>query len=283
MPDAIAPPITSETVSITAPGAVLTGTLTQVENPTLVVSINGATGVPAAFYQPFAQWLAVQKNAAVLTWDYRDFGKSGQPYRSKATMTDWAITDPTATRTWLETRFPGLPLWVIGHSLGAMALGFQPDTDRISRIISVAAGHGHITDHPLRARWQSWFFWYLVGPLATTVLGYLPGSRIGLGSDLPKGVYWQWRHWLLTRDSLPADPALGGLNDPGYAGPITILAADDDTMMPPASSWKMAQWHPHAQIECRLLKPADFGLKSIGHIHAFAPRNSAVWPSLIAD
>lgn len=274
--------ITREAVTIEAPGARLVGTLISAPDPRLLVQVNGATGVPAAFYQPFAHWLAAERQAAVLTWDYRDFGASGAPFRSRATMTDWGIHDTTASRRWLHARYPGIPLWVVGHSLGGMALAFQDGTDRIDRIIAVAAGHGHVTDHPWPFQGFAWLLWYLLGPVSVAVLGYLPGRRLGLGHDLPRGVFWQWRRWLLDRGALPADPRLGGIRQPGYSGPLTLVALADDPMMPPRAVWKMADWHPNAQVRQRLLNPGAFGLQGIGHIHAFAARNSALWPALIA-
>ena len=271
-----------ETIAMEAPGACLIGTLSSVNEPRLLVLINGATGVKAAFYRPFADWLAAERQAAVLTWDYRDFGASGSPHGSRATMTDWAIHDATAARRWLEARHPGLPLWVIGHSLGGMAMAFQDGTDAIARIITVAAGHGHVTDHPWPFQGFAWMLWYLLGPISATALGYLPGRRLRLGNDLPKGVFWQWRRWLLDRGALPADPALGGIRRPGFSGPLTLVALTDDVMIPPDAVWKMASWHPAAQVTRRALDPAAFGLSGIGHVQAFAPRCSAVWPALIA-
>jgi len=279
---ATAESVTSDVVEINAPGAVLCGRLTRTPNPQLAICINGATGVPSSFYLPFAQWLAAEKNAAVLIWDYRDFGQSGSPYTSSATMTDWAITDPTATRAWMQARYPDAPLWVIGHSLGGMGTAFQPGTQSIDRIITVAAGHGHISDHPWPYQAFVWLLWYLWGPLGTLMLGYFPGRRLRLGNDLPKAVFWQWRSWLLDRGALPADQRLGGIQQPGYSGTMTLVALDDDHMIPPPAVWKMAAWHPNAQVQQRLLKPADFGLPAIGHIRAFSTRNRAVWPSLIA-
>lgn len=233
-----------ERVRIEAPGATLTGVLTSVEAPRLAVLVNGATGVPAAFYRPFARWLALEKQAAVLTWDYRDFGASGVPYRSVATMTEWATLDPVAARNWLEARFPEMPLWVIGHSLGGMAMAFQPGTERIARIITVAGGHGHISDHPWPFQGQVWLLWYLAGPLATSALGYFPGRRFGLGNDLPPGVFWQWRRWLLDRGALPADPRLGGIRRPGFGGRLTLVGLDDDVMLPPPRGVEDGQLAP---------------------------------------
>lgn len=266
-----------------APGAVLAGVLFSAPEPELVVSVNAATGVPAQFYHGFARWLAGERRAAVLCWDYRDFGASGSPYGAPATMTDWAVTDPLAVRRALEARFPDLPLWVIGHSLGGMGVGFQPGIERVARIITVASGHGHLSAHPWPFRAKAWGLWYGFGPLLTVLArDHFPGARLGMGSDLPSGVYWQWRRWLVTRGGLPADPGLGGLKTPGYGGEMVIVAMADDTMMPPACVWKMAAWHPRARVTQRLLEPAAFGLPGLGHVHPFAARNAACWPAIIA-
>ncbi|MCB1389924.1 MAG: alpha/beta hydrolase [Rhodobacteraceae bacterium] len=218
----------------------------------------------------------------MLTWDYRDFGASGSPRGSTARMSDWVLRDPVSVRAAMRTRFPGLPVWVIGHSLGGMAVGFQDDIGSVERVITVAAGHGHFSDHPPSMKVRAWLLWHVLGPLSTTLLGYLPARRLGLGQDLPKGVFWQWRKWLLDRGALPADPDLGGLRQPGIAGPLTTIAIEDDDMLPPATVHKMAAWHPAATIEYRLLRPADHGLPRIGHIHPFHSRNAVLWPSMIA-
>lgn len=272
----------SDRITIESPGARLAGTLTSVPQPRLAVLINGATGVPAGFYRPFAQWLAIERQAAVLTWDYRDFGASGSPRGSSATMTDWAIRDPEAARQWLTARVPDVPLWVIGHSLGGMGMAFQHGTERIARIIAVAGGHGHLRLHPWPFQGRAWLLWYLLGPLASAVLDHFPGRSLGLGGDMPTGVFWQWRSWLLDRGSLPADSRLGGIRQHGFAGPLTLVAISDDVMQPPNAVWRMATWHPSAQAENRLLRPADFGLSEIGHVKVFSARNAALWPALIA-
>ncbi|MEZ5751315.1 MAG: alpha/beta hydrolase [Paracoccaceae bacterium] len=276
MDDLIETPVTLAT----APH--LAGVLVRPQTPKLAVLVNGATGVKAGFYLAFARWLAKERHAAVLVWDYRDFGASGAPYRSTATMTDWAIHDPLTARRWLQEQAPGVPLWLIGHSLGGMAAAFQDDANTFERIITVAAGHGHIRAHPWPYRAKVYLLWYLLGPVGTAVLGYLPGRRIGLGNDLPKGVFWQWRDWLLDPAALPGDARLGGVRDPGFAGPLTLVAMADDALIPPPCVARMARWHPHARAETRILHPADFGLTAIGHIHPFAPRNAACWPAIIA-
>ncbi|WP_068303208.1 alpha/beta fold hydrolase [Pararhodobacter sp. CCB-MM2] len=274
--------VTSEEWQIGAAGAELTGQLHAVEAPEIVVSINGATGVPSRFYHAFARWLAEEKQAAVLTWDYRDFAGSGSPYGSGATMTDWATRDPLSVRAALRVRFPSLPIWVIGHSLGGMAVGFQDDIASVDRVITVASGHGHIRDLPMPFRRRARLLWHVLGPLSVLFLDHFPAKRFGLGEDLPKGVFRQWRDWLLSDAALPGDRRLGGLRQPPYAGVLTTVALADDEMLPPATVRRMAAWHPAATIDYRELTPADFGLEHLGHIHVFSARNAAVWPALIA-
>ena len=271
-----------EKIRIPTPGATITGTLIRAPAPRLAVLINAATGVQASFYAPFAQWLALERNAMVLIWDYRDFGASGRVKRSGATMTDWGLHDATAVRDWLCARAGVLPVWVIGHSLGGMTMGFQPRTEYLERIITVAAGFGHVTDHPWPFQAKAWLLWYLVGPICIALRGYLPGRALGLGNDLPSGVFWQWRRWLLDRRGVGGDPDFGGIRNPGFSGPVTCVAFRDDHMIPPHAVRRMAAWFPGARVEQRLIDPAEHGLESIGHIHAFAPRNRAIWPYLIA-
>ena len=275
-------------VEIAAPGARLRGTLLQTAGkpPARAIMINAATGVPAAFYKPFAQWLATTENAAVLIWDYRDFAASADgaavTRHSPATMTDWGIHDAEAARAWLVAECPGLPLWLIGHSLGALTVPFQRDLQQIDRLIAVAAGPVDLPDHPWPFRAQAWTMWHLAGPLALAALGYLPGRRLGLGADLPAGVFRQWRRWCTRPASLPGDPDLPGLTRPGLSGAVRLVALADDVMIPPACVWRLAEWLPGAAaIDRVLIDPAAQGLGRVGHIAPFAARNRALWPAIL--
>ncbi len=250
--------------------------------PKRAILINAATGVRAGFYAPFAAWLAQEHQATVLTWDYRDFGASGQPYGSRATMTDWGVHDASAARAFLRARFPDLPLWVIGHSLGGMALPFQTGLQDIARVIAIAAGPVRVRDHPWPFRAQAWALWHLAGPLAGAFLDHLPGRRLGLGNDLPLPVFRQWKRWCTRPGSLPADPDMPAPERPGLTCPVNLVALDDDVMIPPANVWKLADWMPGAQTRQTLLRPTDHGLGTVGHIAAFAPRNQALWPAILA-
>lgn len=272
-------------VTISGPGGPLQGVTFQSDQPQLAIQIAPATGVPASYYAAFAQWLAADQNAVVLVFDYRDFASSGAGRdirHSGADMADWGIHDAHAARGWLKARHPALPLWVIGHSLGGMVVPFQKDLHQIDRLITVGSGAVHWHDHPWPMKARVMALWFALGPVTTQAMGYLPGRKIGLGADLPADVYWQWRKWCTTKGSCLADPSLPPLQSAALTCPVTLVTFSDDDMIPSTASWRLEAWMQKATVTRRLLDPKDFGLKSVGHIAGFTPRNRAAWPAIIA-
>ena len=61
------------------------------------------------------------------------------------------------------------------------------------------------------------------------------------------------------------------------------VAFSDDEMMPPHCTERLAQVYGVEAAVCKLLKPGDFGLKSVGHLGAFSRGNAAVWPALVPE
>ena len=254
--------------------------------PLAAAVLHGATGVPQRFYQPFAAWLAEQ-GIACLTYYYRDFGASrtGAARASQATMVDWGLRDQAAAQVALEAAVPEAPVWVIGHSLGALMLPFQPGARRVSRLISVASGTVHFSDHTSYGKLVAGQFWYGPTPAIVALMGCLPGRMFGLSEDLPSGVYWQWRRWCTTRGFYFRDigRVLPAPDLQAFAGRARFVAVEDDWMTPKASAWRLMQMYPNAICRQKVLRAADYGLHRIGHIAAFARDNHAIWPDLIAD
>ncbi|WP_170468042.1 alpha/beta hydrolase family protein [Ruegeria arenilitoris] len=258
---------------------------TPASAPDVAVVIHGATGVPRDYYKHFAHWLAAEQGMACLTYDYRDFGHSltGPMRESQATMADWALIDMPAARAEMRRRFPSVQHWSIGHSVGGMLGPVQPDIDQIDRMVCVCSGLVTLTDHPWPYRALATMFWYGHPPLLVKALGYLPGKALGFGSNLPSRVYWQWRKW--CTDPLNYVPEIGtSLPEALWAAsetPVDLFTTDDDQVVPPNAVWRLADLYgPKARRH--QLSPKEFGLSEIGHIGAFARRNAAVWPRLIA-
>lgn len=279
--------VNSKDVTFRSGEHLLTGKLFYpAHRPLAIVVLNGATGVPARFYGPFAQWLAHAKGFACLIYDYRDFGASRRwiPRKSKATIADWGVHDQQAARDFARQCCPDLPLWVIGHSLGGMCLPFQRDLDGVDRLIAVASGLVNVRDHPWPYQGFARFFWFGLVPLTTWIAGYLPGKFLRLGADLPKGVYWQWRRWCTRRDFFAQD---FGVRMPfpdwtGLKAPAKFVAIADDVMTPPETVWRLMRCYPSAPKTQTVLRPSDFGLSGLGHVNVFAEKSRAVWDQIVA-
>lgn len=273
----------------TEDGRILIGTLFRPPgSPRSAAVLHGATGAPQTSYAAFAAWLAETRGVACLTYDYRDFGASatGSLRASTATMLDWGVTDQNAALDELVRRFgDAAEIWTIGHSLGGLFLGQHRQLDRTRRAIVIASGPAYLHAHPLSYRPTAAAFWYVAGPLTTSVFGYLPGERIGLGASLPAGVYWQWRRWCLSRAfSGPDLEAAGWSPRTDFGGlPIKFVAAEDDPMIPPAVVWRHMQAHPGARRDQLVLRPRDIGAGAIHHLGMFRRRNQAAWSKIIAE
>lgn len=252
--------------------------------PAAAMVLNSATGVPQGYYRHFAAWLARERGMACLTYDYSGFGDSatGHPRSSDATMADWALVDQPAARAEMRRQLPGVPLQVMGHSLGAMLMPLQDGLEDVTRMTGVASGLVHHSDHPWPYQAMARAFWFGHVPVLVRLMGYLPGRLIGFGEDLPAGVYWQWRRWCTTRESYL--PEMGkGLPQADWTrsgAPVTMFAFSDDQTIPPQCVRRLAGvYGPDAEMA--VVSPSDHGLQAIGHLGAFTRRASALWPTLV--
>lgn len=246
--------------------------------------LHGATGVPQRYYRAFATWAAGQ-GIGVLSYDYRDFGASRtcHPRNSQATLADWCIADQAAAEAALLALAPEGPLWLLGHSLGGLAFPFRRHDPRIERVTTIGSGFVHVTDHPWSYRPTVLAFWYLLGPAATALAGYLPGRRLLLGADLPACVYWQWRRWCVSRDFFRADIGRS-LPKPDFSARpclLRMLSISDDVVVPPRAVRRYADAFPVGSVDYRMLVPERFGLKSLRHIEVLLQHGRAAWPDIL--
>ncbi|MFY1710544.1 alpha/beta hydrolase family protein [Tritonibacter mobilis] len=250
--------------------------------------LHGATGVPQRFYRHFAAW-AAERGIGTLTYDYRDFGASlrGPIRNSPASMADWAVADQDAAQRKLAELAPTGALWVLGHSLGGLGVAFHTYPARVSRIITLGSGMTHHWDHPWSYLPKVLAFWFLLGPLATAVTGYLPGRRLGLGADLPAGVYWQWRRWCTRRGFFASDIGRS-LPQPDFDAPhppLELCVATDDVVVPPVAVQRYAAHFAPSRTQLRMFDPGTYGLKHLGHVSflgaGLGAGNEAAWDDLL--
>lgn len=279
------PAPTSERVAFTSGAATLMGTLHRpAERPRAALVLHGATGVPHRYYRHFAEWAAAERGLAVLSYDYRDFGASavGPVRASRARMSDWGVHDQAAAQAALERLVPGAPIWVVGHSLGGLCLPFQPGAARVARLIAVASGTVHLSDHPWPYRALAASFWFGHGAAATRALGHLP-AWAGPGAALPAPVFRQWRRWCTSRGFYEGDIGRE-LPMPDWRalrGRARFVAVADDPMAPPAAVWRLMRRYPEAHVSQATLRPQAFGLGRIGHVGVLGRASRATWPVIL--
>jgi predicted alpha/beta hydrolase len=273
-----------EPVTIPSQDGTLAARMYRAERPRAVAVLNPATGVPQSYYQPFADWLAVQ-GVSCLTYDYRGFGASAQgPVRDVTlNMADWGVHDQQAARDWLSDQAPDLPLWVIGHSLGGFTLGYQSGLERIARVIALCSGPLHVSDHPWPYQAMARVFWFALGPGLVATTGYLPGRLSGLRADVPGPVFRQWKIWCTKRGFHLADTSLPPHDASALQAPLRSVAPSDDVMIPPAVVARLGELYPKSRQTHVTLDIADYGLHKVGHLAIFARRNAVLWPIVLGD
>jgi predicted alpha/beta hydrolase len=243
------------------------------------VLIGGAMGVRQDYYQPFAQWLATQ-GYAVMSFDYRGMGESrnGSLRGFEADLFSWARDTDTAIEALLEAA-PNLPLYLVGHSLGAQLPGLLKHRDRVAGLVSVAAGSGYWRDNAPQLKRIVLYFWHVLVPVATTLCGYFPGRRIGKVGDLPAGVVMQWRRWCMNpRYHVGAEGTPVREQFEATRFPVVALSITDDELMTERGTRVLIDCYANSPRRIERIAPADVQVKRIGHFGFFRDQfQSSLW------
>lgn len=242
--------------------------------PKGAVMIVPAMGVSQEYYADFANWLAL-RGYAVVTFDYRGMGHSRRDSLRgfKADIFDWARLDCSAAADALTARFPGAPLYWIGHSLGGQILGFFPQHDRVEKAITIGTGSGYWRQNTWTLRLYVWWLWYFVVPVVLPLFDYFPGRKLKKVGDLPRGVMAQWRRWCLNREY--AVDVEGETVRRQYAAvrtPIVSLSFTDDEFMSAKNTESLHGFYTGARRKMKRISPDDIGAKRIGHFGFFRHR-----------
>ena len=236
------------------------------------VVIGGAMGVRQDYYRDFASWLASQ-GFVVATFDYRGSGDSRPPGGTlrgfRADLFDWARDTDTVIDA-LAARSRDLPLYLIGHSLGAQLPGLLKHRDRLAGLLSVAAGSGYWRDNAPQLRRIVPYFWHVLVPLTTALFGYFPGRRLGKVGDLPKGVILQWRKWCMhPRYHVGAEGAAVRERFEAARFPVVALSITDDELMTERGTRVLVDCYANAPRRIERIAPADVQASRIGHFGFF--------------
>jgi predicted alpha/beta hydrolase len=281
-PAAAALPAPPQPLSFAArDGRALAGLLLAAASPRGAMLVNGATGFKREFYLKFAAYCA-GRGYHTLLHDYRGIGASaGTPLeRDTARMSDWGRLDMPAALAALGARCPGLPLVTLGHSVGGQLIGCMPNQARARAHVMIATSTGYWRRQRVPFRYQALIFWKVYGPLMLRRRGYVPRGIVWTGESLPRAVFLQWRRWCLSAapfgSRLDAD-----MHDEEFAAvraPVLAWGFSDDPIATPAAIEALLGSYPNAQIERRCSRPAELGVRRIGHHGFFAERHrDSLW------
>ena len=247
------------------------------------VVIGGAMGVRQDYYAPFAQWLATQ-GWRVTTFDYRGSGAStpaGGLRGFKADLFDWTH-DYEAAIEHAHATLPERPLYLLGHSLGAQLPGLLNNQDKVSGMLSVAAGSGYWRENAPQLKRIVPYFWFFLVPLATRLCGYFPGKKLKKVGDLPTGVIMQWRKWCLNpKYSVGAEGEGVRQRYANVRFPVMALSITDDELMTLRGTHSLVNLYENARREVQRIAPADLAVRRIGHFGPFRhEQETKLWPRM---
>lgn len=258
------------------------------------IVIGGATAVPRGFYRRFGEFAASQ-GLHVIATDYRGIGDSksmcptdarGRPTLKGYDMeyADWSRYDLAAA---VDHAAQHGDVYLVGHSLGGHALGQLPRPDLIRAAYFCGSGAGWAGWMPWSERIKVWAMWNLVGPVATQLLGYQPMSKLGIGEDIPMGVYRDWKRWCSFPhyffDDVAEDARAITQKFTQVSCPIAACVSTDDLWAPPASRDAFFKGYSSTGAVPIDLVPQQLGVKEIGHMGYFrAHVGEKLWPQMLA-
>jgi predicted alpha/beta hydrolase len=250
-----------------------------------VVLVHPATAVPEHLYFAFAQYVA-QRGLIALTYSYRGIDGSRPPRLRgfRASMRDWADLDVEGVTRWARERYPSLPLYAVGHSFGGHALGLCESTNLLRAAVQVASHAGAmrvISDRRERRRVTVLMYW--IAPPLAHLFGFMPGSRLGIGEDLPAGVLLEWSRWIRLPNYFFDDPTLDA--EARFARvrtPILSLGFDDDPWATRMGIDMLVSRFRNAPLTRREIAGIRSDTGSIGHMGYFRQRSGGfLWPETV--
>lgn len=288
-------PAATTVAFVAADGYPLAGTLHRSaagSSPAACVVINAGAGIPATYYDRFAAWLA-EEGVPVLSYDYRGIGSSRPASLRgfKTSVEEWGSKDCAAAIATLSVTYPGVPLLLLGHSVGCFAAGFLHDPATIAGMVFVAPHTGYYGDYASRQRPMMWMAWHAMMPLLTRAIGYFPGRRLGLPEDLPRGVALEWAarrrpdfRWNLRLPDGSPDAARHAALQQRFAafrGSALSVRVSDDAFSTAAGEARIEGLFSGVRFEHAVFEPAACGTPAIGHFGYFRSRaREALWPRI---
>lgn len=250
-----------------------------------IVLINSATGVKQQIYFSFAQFFA-SKGFTVITYDYRGIGlsKPEKMRNFKASMRVWGSEDYKTLTQFIIYNFPNYQKFCLGHSVGALILGMNKDSEIFDEFFFVGTQNAFIGNLKWRTKIEAFFGFGFAQPLFTELFGYFPAHWFGLGESLPKNCAYDWRTLILNKKStnkllLKTDDFSKDLKQKVFV----IQAEDDAWLTEKGVKSLLNDTFPNLKPTYRLIKTSESEKGEIGHINFFRSYNKNLWEIILHE
>ena len=248
--------------------------------PWQVLVVGPGAGVEQARYRPFAEYCA-ERGCAVLTFDYRGIGYSGNDRMKdfQATLRQWANQDLDAVLRHAHNAFPKQEIVFVGHCISGEIAGIAPAGEYIHRMVLVSSALSCWRLWPHRSQFLI-LLMKLLTPLIVWRYGFFPGKRLRYLNDMPRGVILELSNWCNRPNGL-----FDVFPDNNYRKmkiPLLAYSFTDDWFSPPKAVAALLGHFSNAQPRWQHLDPVEIGLKKVGHDGFFDPACATLWEQMLA-
>ncbi|WP_374442272.1 alpha/beta fold hydrolase [Epilithonimonas sp.] len=254
----------------------------QIPNQKILL-INSATGVKQQIYFSLAQFFA-DKGFTVITYDYRGIGLSKPDKMNdfQASMRVWGTTDYKALTDYIKNNFEDYKKYCLGHSVGALILGMNPDSGIFDEFIFVGTQNAYVGNLRFRTKIEAYLGFGIVQPLFTLLLGYFPASWFGLGESLPSGSAFDWRILILNKKSTNQLLEQSVDFSKSLKQKVLVIRAEDDAWLTEKGVKSLLEnTYPNLQPTYRLIYISESEKGEIGHINFFRSYNKNLWKIIL--
>lgn len=241
--------------------------------------VNSATGVKQQTYYLFAKYFADHGFTAI-TYDYRGVSLSKPPKLKgfKASMRIWGNTDYKAVTDYIVEKYPNHRKFLIGHSVGALILGMNKNSEIFEKFCFVATQNTYFGHLRFKVKLMSLLGFGLYQPILVGIKGYFKTSLINLGESLPKGVSNDWRTLIMNRKSVnKLLEKTENFSKNLHQKVLYLNMEDDDWITETGMKLLMNETFVNMKPIYRTVKVSESNGEEIGHINFFRAKHSKLW------
>jgi predicted alpha/beta hydrolase len=241
--------------------------------------INSATGVKQQVYFSFAKYFCEQ-GFTVVTYDYQGIGLSKPAKLSgfSASMRTWGSEDYQALTDYIKMNFMGYRKYCLGHSVGALIIGMNKDSEMFEKFIFVGTQNAFTGNLRLKTKIEAYLGFGIVQPLTTACLGYFPAHWFGLGESLPKNCAYDWRTLILNKKSTNRLLEKTDNYSENLTQEVFVIRAQDDVWLTEKGVENLLDTtYPNLKPTYRLIRTCESEKGEIGHINFFRTYNKGLW------